>query len=107
MSDKIDLIDYQILKINKNLPMVVGKQKDFKILYSNLKNIDFPFDMISKYILFDSGRWDLVTKNKKIIKLPNNRYNKSLENYLNNNNKRSFKNYKIFDYRIKDQLILK
>jgi len=48
LSDKIDLIDYQILKINKNLPMVVGKQKDFKILYSNLKNIDFPFDMISK-----------------------------------------------------------
>ena len=107
LSDKIDLIDYQILKINKNLPMVVGKQKDFKILYSNLKNIDFPFDMISKYILFDSGRWDLVTKNKKIIKLPNKRYNRSLKNYVNNNNKRSFKNYKVFDYRIKGQLILK
>ena len=107
LSDKIDLIDYQILKINKNLPMVVGKQKDFKILYSNLKNIDFPFDMISKYILFDSGRWDLVTKNKKIIKLPTKRYNRSLKNYVNNNNKRSFKNYKVFDYRIKDQLILK
>ncbi len=107
MSDKIDLIDYQILKINKNLPMVVGKQKDFKILYSNLKNIDFPFDMISKYILFDSGRWDLVTKNKKIIKLPTKRYNRSLKNYVNNNNKRSFKNYKVFDYRIKGQLILK
>lgn len=107
LSDKIDLIDFQILKINKNLPIVFGKQKEFKILYSNLKNIEFPLDMISKYILFDSGRWDLVTKNKKIIKLPNNRYNKSLENYLNNNNKRSFKNYKVFDYRIKDQLILK
>tara|TARA_B100000242_G_C43013856_1_gene471415 strand:+ start:72 stop:728 length:657 start_codon:yes stop_codon:yes gene_type:complete len=107
LSDKIDLIDYQILKINKNLPMVVGKQKDFKILYSNLKNIDFPFDMISKYILFDSGRWDLVTKNKKIIKLPTKRYNRSLKNYVNNNNKRSFKNYKVFDYRIKGQLILK
>ena len=89
MSDKIDLIDFQILKINKNLPIVFGKQKEFKILYSNLKNIEFPLDMISKYILFDSGRWDLVTKkNKKIIKLPNNRYNKSLKNYLNNNNKK-------------------
>jgi len=107
LSDKIDLIDYQTLKINKNLPIVFGKQKEFKILYSNLKNIEFPVDLISKYILFDSGRWDLVTNNKKIIKLPLKRYDESLENYLNNNNKRSFKNYKVFDYRIKDQLILK
>ena len=107
LSDKIDLIDFQILKINENLPIVFGKQKEFKILYSNLKNIEFPVDLISKYILFDSGRWDLVTNNKKIIKLPLKRYDESLENYLNNNNKRSFKNYKVFDYRIKDQLILK
>ena len=44
---------------------------------------------------------------EKILKLPFENYNKSIENYLNIKNDNIFKKYKVFDYRIKDQLILK
>ena len=44
--------------------------------------------------------------NKILIKLPVENFNKSLANYLSIRNNLNFEKYKIFDYRIKDQLIL-
>ena len=49
----------------------------------------------------------METINNKIIKLPSENYIKSLENYLDIKDKKDFKRYKIFDYRIENQLILK
>ena len=43
----------------------------------------------------------------KVIKLPVTNYTSSLKNYLNLKEKKEFKNYKVFDYRIRNQLILK
>ena len=48
----------------------------------------------------------LETFDKKIIRLPSKNYIKSLENYLEIKNKSNFKKYKVFDYRINNQLIL-
>jgi len=62
---------------------------------------------MKKYILFESKRWDLETSNRKIIKLPSKNYIISLENYLSLRNKKDFNKYRIFDYRINNQLILK
>ncbi len=107
LSEKIELIEFRNLDNYKNLPYVFGNQAEFETLYNNLKKINFPLDLIKKYILFESNRWDLETKNKKIIKLPNSNYIKSLENYLDIKNKDSFQKFFIFDYRIKEQLILK
>ena len=73
----------------------------------NLKKIDFPLDLISKYYFYKSKRWDLETNKKVIIKLPPKDYIISLKNFMNLRNEISFDKYKIFDYRIKDQLILK
>ena len=42
----------------------------------------------------------------KLIKLPVEDYLHSLKNYMKSANDNSFNNYKIYDYRIKDQLIL-
>ena len=42
----------------------------------------------------------------KVIKLPNQDYLFSLKNFMKSKNNRNFNNYKIFDYRIKDQIIL-
>ena len=42
----------------------------------------------------------------KVIKLPINDYLFSLKNFMLSKSKSNFDNYKIFDYRIKDQLIL-
>ena len=45
-------------------------------------------------------------KNGKVIKLPIDNQIFSLKNYIQLNMKNNFENYKIIDYRIKDQLIL-
>ena len=107
LSDKIDLIEFKNLPDFENLPYVLGNKDEFKILYKNLKQLNFPFETIKKYTLFNSTRWDLQTKNNQIIKLPIEDYNKSIESFLDLKNKNNLKNYKIFDYRINNQLILK
>ena len=67
----------------------------------------FPFDQVKKYILYESNRWDIETLNNKLIKQKKKNYSNKLKNYQDIKNQDNFKKYKIFDYRIKDQLILK
>ena len=77
------------------------------IIYKNLIKIDFPVNLIIKYMLYESNRWDLETIDNKTIKLSSKNYIKNLKNYLNIKKKNNFKKFKVFDYRINDQLILK
>ena len=107
LSDKIELIEFENIKKYQDLPYVFGNRDDFKIFYNDLKKINFPFDLISKYTLYESKRWDLETTDKIVIKLDSKNYLKNIKNYLDSRNKQNFKKYKIFDYRINNQLILK
>ena len=107
LSKKIELIEFNDLNNYKDLPYVFGNKREFKIFYNNLSKIEFPFDMIKTFTLFESNRWDLETTNKKLIKLPHKNYTKSLRNYLHFINKNDLNKYKVFDYRINGQLILK
>ena len=107
LSEKIDLIEFKKLPNYQTLPYILGNKDDFKIFYNNLKKMNFPLDIIKKYTLFESNRWDLETKNNQVIKLPSKNYTKSLENFLNLKNKNDFEKYELFDYRISNQLILK
>lgn len=107
ISEKIELIDYNMLSIDNNLPYVLGNKDDFKIFYDNLRKIKFPFNSVKKYILYENNRWDLETLNNKTIKLSPQNYKDNLEHYLNLINKKEFKKYNLYDYRIKNQLILK
>jgi cell division septal protein FtsQ len=107
ISETFDLINFSDLDAYKNLPIVFGKQKDFKILYQNLQKINFPLEEIKKYYLYESKRWDLETDEKKIIKLSPENYIKSLENFISLRKENNFDKYSIYDYRISDQLILK
>ena len=107
LSEKIELIEFKNLPNYQTLPYVLGNADNFKIFYTNLKNINFPLDIITKYIFYESNRWDLETKNNQVIKLPSENYTKSLENYLKLKSKNNFEKYKLFDYRINNQLILK
>ena len=86
---------------------MVGNKNKFKIFYDDLKTIQFPFNEIKKFTLYESNRWDLETIDKKEIKLPSENYLNKLENYLDLINRNNFKKYKVFDYRIENQLILK
>ena len=76
-------------------------------MYLNLKKNKFPLDDIKKFYLFETNRWDLVTKKNQTIKLPSKDYIKSLENFIFLKDQANFEKYKIFDYRINQQLILK
>ena len=101
-------VDYNssIHEIYNNLPTVFGNKNDFYSLYKDLQTIKFPLSMIKSFYFFESGRWDLVTDNDKVIKLPVQDYLSSLKHFLNLNSKNNLNNHRIFDYRIKDQLIL-
>ena len=107
LDEKIELINYLELKNYSDLPVVFGDKKNFKALYDNLKKTRFPMEQIKKYYLYESNRWDLETHTKKLIKLPKINYNKSLLNFISLNAKSNFDKYKVFDYRISNQLILK
>ena len=104
---KGDVIDFRDIKIFEDLPTVFGDEKSFLTFYLNLKNINFPFEEIKTFYLFESKRWDLLTLKDQLIKLPINNYNQSLLNFISLKDQSNFEKYKIFDYRIKDQLILK
>ena len=106
VSDKGDLIDFKNLEMYNDLPIVFGNGENFYSLYQDLKNIKFPIEMIKTFYFFESGRWDLVMYDDKIIKLPIKNYIFSLKNFMLSKDNNNFENYKIFDYRIKDQLIL-
>ena len=107
LSEKIELIEFNNLFNYQNLPYILGSKDDFKIFYEKINKIDFPIKKIKKYIFYETNRWDLETTDDKIIKLPSKNYTKSLLNYLNLTDKKEFKKYNIYDYRINDQLILK
>jgi cell division septal protein FtsQ len=107
IDEDINLINYLDLEEYKNLPIVFGKKENFKILYRDLKKTNFPIDLIENYYLFESNRWDLKTYKKKIIKLPSENYIKSLKNFIDLRKEKNLDKYKVFDYRIDNQLILK
>ena len=107
INNKINEIKFKNFKDYENLPYVFGNIEEFKIFYKNLEKINFPFNQIKKYTFYGSNRWNLETKNNRIIKLPSENYIESLENFLSIYSKSDFKKFKVFDYRINNQLILK
>ena len=107
LSDKIDLIEFKNYENFKNLPYVFGNREKFKIFYDDLNKINFPFDLIKKFTLYESNRWDIETIDQTIIKLPPKKYIVSLESYLELREEDIFNRYKVFDYRLNNQLILK
>ena len=106
-TNKNEIIEFLNLREFKNLPIVFSDKKNFKIFYNDLKKIEFPLNIIKSLQFFKSQRWDIVTRKDQKIKLPTSEYKESLSNFLEIKNKDNFNRYKIFDYRIKDQLILK
>ena len=90
----------------EKLPNIFGKQNNFLQIYSALKEVSFSISEIKSFYYFEIGRWDIILKNNKVIKLPVKNYIISLKNYLELNKQINFEKYSIFDYRIEDQLIL-
>ena len=93
---------------NNQLPFVFGNPEIIE--FFNIKKIidesQIPFEEIESLYFFLSKRWDLELRNNIIIKLPNDNIKESLKlasEFLYNN---EFKDIKIIDARIKNQIIL-
>ena len=106
-TDKNEVINYIYPEKFNDLPIVFGDKKNFALFYDELKKIRFPLEEIKIFYLFESKRWDIITKKNQTIKLPIKNYIESLNNFINIKDKTNFEKYKTFDYRIYDQLILK
>ena len=99
-------INFKNVKIYENLPSIFGKYKNFNIFYNDLKTNNFTMDEIKAFYHFDIGRWDIVLKNEKIIKFPEKNYLELMPKINLMLDDAGFSKYKIFDFRIKNQLIL-
>ena len=106
ISDKGNVINFIDIEVYSDLAVVFGDGREFYSLYKNIQNIKFPFKMIKSFYFFESGRWDLIMQDDKVIKLPIKNYLSSLENFMLSRANSKFNNYEIFDYRINDQIIL-
>ncbi len=96
----------KILKY-ENLPIVRGEPNNFKKLFNNLIKINFPIDQIISYQHFKINRWNIEMIDGKILKLPEKNFTESLINFMSIKDKSNFEKYKIFDYRLNNQLVLK
>ena len=92
-----------------SLPLVYGKdaEKNFYVFYSHLKRTGFRTGLIEQFNYFDINRWDIILKDDKTIKLPSKNYENSIRKFLSIYQKENFSNFKVFDFRMKGQLILK
>ena len=90
----------------EKLPSIYGKRENFINFYNALITEKFPLNEIEAFYFFEIGRWDILLKNKKIIKLPPKNFDKRIQDFMKNMSHKNFDNYTIFDYRIHNQLIL-
>ena len=100
---KINFIE---LKIFENLPVIFGDQKNFSSFFKNLEKSNFNIKNVKAFYYFEIGRWDIVLKDEITIKLPRTGYQTILTKIDLILNDPTFVEYKILDYRIKNQLIL-
>ncbi len=92
----------------KQLPFIFGNPEIYKIL--NLKKIidqsKISYDQIKNLYYYPSGRWDLELKNNVMIKLPKDNTDKTLDEIFDFLNNKDFEKVKLYDARIKNQIIL-
>mgnify|MGYP001328054578 CR=1 FL=1 len=91
------------------LPYIFGEfnSKDFLSLKKNIEQSKFTFNELKTLYFFQSNRWDILTDNDILIKLPQDNFLKSLNLAYKIINSNKFKKTKILDLRVKDQLIIK
>ena len=95
----------------KSLPIIYGKdvQNYLPQFYKFLKENDFDTNKIKFLKYFDTKRWDIFLKNEKVVKLPSNKTEakKSLIKFMAISKEKKFDKFKVFDFRVKNQLIIK
>ena len=93
---------------NNHLPFIFGKPDINEFLYFKeiIDQSNFSYDEVKNLYFYSSKRWDIELNNNIIIKLSKDHPKNSLKfafEFLHNND---FKDIKIIDARIKNQIIL-
>ena len=107
--------DGNIIKKHTNnfdsLPIVYGQNTSshFPEFYRFLNEINFKTEEVKHFKFFETNRWDVLLKNGKLIKLPEDKdkIRKSIKKFISINKDDEFNKFKIFDFRVKNQLIIK
>ena len=96
-------------KNNKILPYIFGEfnSEDFLKFKKSITQSKFDFTKFKTLYFFPSNRWDILTNNDILIKLPQDNFLKSLDLAYKIINNDDFKGKKIIDLRVKDNLIIK
>ena len=92
--------------LNLELPFIFGEPKISEILHflKIIENSNLKIEEVDSLYYFRTGRWDIKTKNNKIIKLPINDYLEKLKYLPLITINKNF-DQKILDYRIQNQII--
>ena len=104
-----------IIKKYKNnfdtLPIVYGQNTSgyFPEFYKFLKETNFKTEEVEYFKFLETNRWDVYLKNGKLIKLPEDKdkMRQSIKKFISINKDDKFNKFKIFDFRVKNQLIIK
>ena len=97
-------------KQNSNtLPNLYGvfNSKEFLEFKINIEKSNFNFTEFKTIYFFSSSRWDILTIDDILIKLPQNNVSEALDIAYKIKTNTEFKNKNIMDLRIKNQLIVK
>ncbi len=98
----------EINSIKTDLPLIIGKVDINNFLSLNKKLLDNGFELndFVKFYAFKSNRWDLLYKNKILIKLPIDEVDFSLNLLKRMLEISNLENVNIIDLRIKNRIIL-
>ncbi len=93
---------------DKELPFIFGKPKiDEFVKFTNIiEQSKFSLNQVKNLYFFPSKRWDLELKNNVILKLSKDHTKLSLDQAFELINDNNFKDIKVVDARIKNQIIL-
>ena len=109
LTDHGKIINNYNKKQFSDLPLVFGENADkfFFTFYPSLEATSFEIELIKYFNYFDIKRWDILLKDGKLIKLPSTNYEKSLKKFLSIYKTENFKKFRVFDFRVNGQLIIK
>ncbi|MDC1280183.1 cell division protein FtsQ [Pelagibacteraceae bacterium] len=100
---KLILID----TFDKTLPFIFGEfdSKKFLKFQKNIELAKFNFNELKEIYFFPSNRWDILTINDVLIKLPQNDMLKSLKLAYKIINNSQFKDQRIIDLRVESHVV--
>mgnify|MGYP006077393375 CR=1 FL=1 len=93
----------------KIFPYIFGEfnSRDFLIFKENIDQSKFIFKEFKTLYFFPSNRWDILTNDNILIKLPKENFSKAINLAHKITNSDHFKNKKLIDLRVNNHLIIK